>query len=1612
MLQRSELYSQTTPVTFITWLEAKDKVSPDFKVNYTQYQEYIREWLRLNSSKKVADKSFFNALYIDLIKEITLNFSTEEERRFIVNFDYNKTDNLDIILPFFIEKLKGICLYYSNKREKLKETVSLIPYKGTNFHIQRITKNIIVDKLNEGFIQKANEGYASFPSLSSITNILDIRVEEIYDGENYYNKKPAPLSGAFGNVDIDPNLYLDFKESIKDAIKEYPVYLENLMGSFSINLNLSGTELNYLKPRDFLNYINTLSSQDLKLNIKRQLFPKYVSTNFYYVSVGSSKNSILSGELFNNPPLTGSKILNLSNRDHSTIATVQSLDNLFTSYEVGKFFTPSKTGVLQYNSFKKSYFIDVNKLTPNSIYVFPDPNVVEKSEDSPLTYKIDVTWNKQDLGGNFKFGDVISSKYYQRFYPYESIDQDLGKQSYGLSIAVDNVNFWGGEMDSTWTDEQLWPGLDKVEKLPLQSRFDSILVDKGDCVEWYSDVYGNEFGLYKQLDDTYSLYDKKKIIPGVLYTKNSVTNLVSTFNHFFNKILLKYPTEVQKDINNGIYSFYVLQDIILIEGKNNVILESYIFDLVNGEFLSNLLPGLYIPKSTINSNLEKFIGYYYVDKLEELYLCFTKLLPSLSSTNYKCIYPVIYKINLKDFNFNQIYPGRTFDAMVYSLSSNKYRDFPEIDLKYIEGYKFSYKEKFNIFNLTYCAYNYNDIPFYVNEQFSLENINNDLISYGSILNKPYYYVHDTNFSNPTLDTQFLFAGTYSENVGVKNETDFKWNTESSKYENFHFCSKINPVFINIPGTHYIQFDWGQYLNGNIFVGCENVQAALVDSVNYVLFDGKSYPISKEDTWYKIADIYFKGNLFTLSAFKPYNTNNSLLKFHVSSDTVPLSVNYILCDDLFSLYNNVKVKVVGDGYGIVTSDPFCVECGKLPSLTSIPLSGIECNFQFPRFSSITLLPSAVKDSVFAGWVGGTCDGSVGNCLLTVTDSVTISAVFNKIPKYTLTVSSNLPNTRVITLDGTIDCLNSVCSAEYLQGTLVGVSAGPAPLGYDFERFKGFGLDFNNPIGVTMSDDYTLTAIYVSAYNNLEIFNLFRDNVFGPIICTLSGTFITENFYLNLNNGNTLFHLSGESNFGTVYCSVSPDNLITGYANFYEQRSKNITISAVEVVPYKFRKFYGNPCEFAGKICSFPLTNTYSITSVFDLPYYTVSVYNSGTALFYTESMDGNLNLGTYSLKNTRNKTTFSYISGTVLTLSGVAVGGSGMLYMGAGEFEIISDNIEDGSDKLVFTFPVTESVTVTSICLQGDDGFRTLTLAKSGQSGEWLQSIIQSSDISGEINITLNQGIFKETFDNVYPTFTEIQIYPTFIPVNQKFLYITGTTLVGNSAINFYQTLQGSNLINVDGTINKLSFNDEIFVDDLLRLNYQNNIVQVGYAPLYIDKFENILKFTNNRFYNTFEFSGTAIAVFHHENIIPTTEAFFNISWNTRNQTVTSYLPGEPSTNNANDRPRINTWKGDGTNIVYASAGNIFYNPVTKTLSTPFGNRSTGNLKVPITLSASEICGVDIYVPSDFYPKLKPSTGWTRKINPLIPDEAIYQYIVNFGNPLVPDINVDFTNTPI
>jgi len=1336
------------PLTFISWLEVQSNVSSDLSTNLNLYQQYLVGWTKQKKVKNLQEDNTITSLYIDLIKEITLNFSSEEEKRFIVNFDYSKKDNLDIIIPFFIQKLKSICLYYSLRRENLKEKISLLPVKGTNLSVSKLIKNILISNIESGFSQKLIEGKTTIPSLSAVNLFLDVKVEELYDNKNYFDIPYSDLetlsnsskNNQYDNFNIpglDSDLYTDFAQSIKNAINQYPIYVESLLGNLSVNLNLSGTELHLLKERDFIQYINSGKNEDLKINLLKRLAPSYASCDFYYLSTGSTLESVTSGTLFKASNKTSDVTQNILNKNSFKIAAVQSLDNIYSAYELGKFFTPDKTGILKYNTFDKIYSINYGRLQPNKLYIFPDPNVVESDENingvSPIVYKVDVTWNKIGKESGFRFGDVISSNYFQLFYPYQSYSQDTGAQPTGLSVSYDNLDFWSGDKSSTWnTENNLWPGLDTVEKLPIDSRVNTLLINEGVLTDWYSDVYGNQFGLYKNLPENYLQYEKNKGYPGKLYVKDTRTGLVSTFSHFFKNIENKYPAKVISEIYEGVYSFYNIKDTVVIETSNYVVVDSYIYDTDEGRFKNTILPGVYIPKHTINSNLEKYINCFYVESEQNLYLCFLKLLPTLSASNYKVLYPAIYKINIDNTNVEQVYPLKNFDTTIYSLSSSEYRSFPEVDIRRIEGGKFSYKEKFGIFNLTYQAYNLNDIPFIVNEQFSVAAGIDKLFTYKPILHKPYHYVRDVNFSNPKFDLTLRHSATYSELIGYKDFNTFNYTLDKKLQDKFHFCSNISPVYLNTAGEHYVQFDWDSYIFGNVFIGCESIGVAKIDEVNIVdLRDGSlGVTLTYEDTYYRIKDFKFGNRVYTLSAYRPINTNGTLVTFIVQ----PSGFEYngeIFCKDIINTYKIVEIVKRGNGEGVVRGLPACLDCGDI------------CTFAYPQYGTITLIPSAAKESVFTGWIGNPCQGLASNCIATFTENTVLTAIFNKTPEYTISMTTNMPgNVPVVTNATNLSCNGyDTCTATFKEGEIALLSA-YVPLGFILEDFFGSDCENTTPCPVLMTKNYSVTAVFLSSINTIEVYNI-------PPAQGL--------------------------NAGTTYLSLCGDNHITSYSEkITVPTGTRITLSANNVFPYTFKNFAGSPCSssIGNNFCTFLVTKNYSISSYFDFPRYTVSTITSGNGIYYIESSKSKsdntfINIGTKYLKNTRNVSTAAYLSGETVTLTarGDSLGGTTYTQIVLlSSFGLVPRIID--SKTIELTIPrVTNNITVTALGVIDEFNFSVekvginTTTAKKHTVTVEIDGVLDTIgfDVSSRNYITVPGNLVKIT-PYLTPSYSDVLLY--------------------------------------------------------------------------------------------------------------------------------------------------------------------------------------------------------------------------------------------------------------
>jgi len=873
VLERStEPLDYYAPVTFLVWLNQKNSLSDNINETFDMYKSYVLAWSKHKDKTQTETDTIVRDSYIQVLREIVVNFSTEEERRFILNADFNNSQDLDIILPFFIKKLKNICLFYANSREEVKTASIQHNLKGSNLGVQNLVKKLIFDAARTNQIDYT-QYTCSFPPVSAIARGLTVFVEELYDNtDTYFNNNSLSSFNNFKNDStlrlelsssnlnsVYPNLYVNFKDAIIDAIKQYPFFIQSLgTNNFAVNPLLSGTELNYLKPRDFISYLSG-GNDELKINLVKMLAPKFIGTDFYYLSTGNSSTNIVSGILFDTKASSSSPTLNFLNKQYPSTASIANLNQLYTEYQLGRFFLPQFTGLLIHNTPAKRYEIDITKLQPNTVYAFPDPNVIgnvtygNSSDETfvPLTYKIDLTWNKISRSNQFAFGDVLSNSYNPLYYGYESQSQDLQKDISGLSRPVDNIQFWTGERQEVWANNDIWKGLSVSDYLPLEERQKSLLISGQTPIYWGSDIFGNEYGVLKNVFplktlsaidyndgsvlpgsntvilsstqyDIRSLYDRKYITPGLFYFRG-IDSTVLPASAALSAIFLKYPLDVQNEMSSNVLYFNMYYDTFVLETLNYVIIDSVNYNYDTNKIIINNSTGYYIKKVFTNTKLEKFAGEWYSEKDNVIYLAFTTLLPYISSSNYKVLYPSIYKTPLTNVIVEKVYPSAISPISInaYSLSAG-FAEPPQINITELNGISFTKSQKKGLFNFTYLAKNLNGMPFFVNEQLKEGDWDIYLETFNPRLFRPYYFIYDNNYSNPIMPYLVKYAGPVGGTMGGqflrKGFIDIGFESDPGELT-YLYADGILPVQLNKPGTFVVLFDWESYNEVTIFIGC-------------------------------------------------------------------------------------------------------------------------------------------------------------------------------------------------------------------------------------------------------------------------------------------------------------------------------------------------------------------------------------------------------------------------------------------------------------------------------------------------------------------------------------------------------------------------------------------------------------------------------------------------------------------------------------------------------------------------------------------------------------------------------------------------------------------------
>lgn len=360
------------------------------------YTEYLNRWNAIKNNTEDASKQTIVERYREFIKDLTLKYTTYEERNFLSKIDFNDPYDLDIALGFYSKKLIELVTYYNSKRESAKYETTRKKLKGSNTGLT----NIILEKTVE-FLQNRDTAAIDY-DLNEIKANIKVEIDELYNVYgNYFNQAPDIAVYDYKDLDFGENIFLKDNESL-------------------INSVFAGVS----------DEIRTLKEADTLFDTKRKLTEQSMGTDFYYLStaatlvdnntmvtvangLSSTTSNFTYGKLFT----ATKKSQNILNRNYPSTASTLKGD-LIDKHEMG-FFKPSKTGIIIVDGVNKAISIDQSKLEPNSLYFFPDPAIF--GNDLAITvFQTDSAKLKRNESSGVAYNEPKTNASDTKYYGYTS----------------------------------------------------------------------------------------------------------------------------------------------------------------------------------------------------------------------------------------------------------------------------------------------------------------------------------------------------------------------------------------------------------------------------------------------------------------------------------------------------------------------------------------------------------------------------------------------------------------------------------------------------------------------------------------------------------------------------------------------------------------------------------------------------------------------------------------------------------------------------------------------------------------------------------------------------------------------------------------------------------------------------------------------------------------------------------------------------------------------------------------------------------------------------------------------------------------------------------------
>jgi len=481
------VYSIVNPIE-TTGIQKQDTITPfsfteflDYfnfkgvsKVDYIEeYNQYLKNWFNVkgeNNSLSLAELIRIN--YVSLLKEIEFNYLSHDEKIYLQYLNYDDPLELETAIPYFVDKLKEIIIYYNNKREYSKRSIYKWINKGSNIFI----KNFIKDYILLNYSQNNNIRYQlDYPLLKDLNSDIKIEIEELYDYNNYYIDNNIYDLNVNTFLQSIENLALSATEDYSGDIEKSNIILEqNIVKKFLASDQYLISAYNNLSAVDINSFIQDLESVYSPHHIYTPTIA--ISSNGYNLKTSNYVGNLLSPKNQITSNYISSNFYYIPNWDKLNIETTNVITPVLSSYSILLTEIISLSGAPEYS------------LNP---ILIPDINYFSNEYLISIEY-LDKLKNS-DIDGGLA-NKPLTDFNLKRFYPYQSFQEKTSKYNSGISSPSDSLDFWN---ENTWKNSDVYPEIvNNILNKNIRERDLLFLKDKT-LTKWASDIFGNSYGVYK-----------------------------------------------------------------------------------------------------------------------------------------------------------------------------------------------------------------------------------------------------------------------------------------------------------------------------------------------------------------------------------------------------------------------------------------------------------------------------------------------------------------------------------------------------------------------------------------------------------------------------------------------------------------------------------------------------------------------------------------------------------------------------------------------------------------------------------------------------------------------------------------------------------------------------------------------------------------------------------------------------------------------------------------------------------------------------------------------------------------------------------------------------------